>query len=56
MQVRTSRLVATLTIAFALSTLALSACAGSDARAQKIAQKAKDRFAAADTNHDGQLS
>ena len=56
MQARTSRLVATLTIAFALSTLALSACAGSDARAQKIAQKAKDRFAAADTNHDGQLS
>lgn len=56
MQVSTSRLVATLTIAFALSTLALSACAGTDARAQKIAQKAKDRFAAADTNHDGQLS
>ena len=56
MQARTSRLVATLAIAFALSTLALSAYAGSDARAQKIAQKAKDRFAAADANHDGQLS
>lgn len=56
MQARTSRLVATLAVTFALSTLALSACAGSDARAQKIAEKAKDRFAAADTNHDGQLS
>ena len=56
MQARTSHLVGTLAIAFALSTLALSAYAGSDARAQKIAQKAKDRFAAADANHDGQLS
>src|SRR5690242_19364864 len=56
MQARTSCFVATLASAFALSTLTLSACAGSDARAQKIAQKVKDRFAAADTNHDGQLS
>ena len=56
MQARTSRLAATLTVAVALSTLALSACAGSDTRAQKIAEKAKDRFADADTNHDGQLS
>ncbi len=56
MQARTSRLVGAIAAAFALSTLALSACAGNDARTQKIAQKAKERFAAADTNHDGQLS
>lgn len=56
MQARASRLAATLAVAVALSTLALGACAGSDARNQKIAEKARDRFAAADTNHDGQLS
>jgi Ca2+-binding EF-hand superfamily protein len=56
MSARTSRIAATLAVAFALSTLALSACADNDTRAQKIAEKAKERFAAADTNHDGQLS
>jgi len=56
MSVRTSRIAATLAVAFALSTLALSACAGNDTRTQKIAEKAKERFNAADTNHDGQLS
>jgi Ca2+-binding EF-hand superfamily protein len=51
-----ARIAATLAFAFALSTLTLSACAGSDARNQKIAEKAKERFTAADTNHDGLLS
>lgn len=43
--------------ALALSTLliSLSACAQDSNRSQ-MAEKAKDRFAAADTNHDGFLS
>ena len=50
------RIAATFAFAFASSTLALSACAGGDARNQKIAEKARERFAAADTDHDGRLS
>jgi Ca2+-binding EF-hand superfamily protein len=42
-------------IAFSTLLLSLSACA-QDANRSEMAQKAKDRFAAADTNHDGFLS
>lgn len=48
------RVVAAL-FAIALSSLAVSACAGSETRNQTIAEKARERFAAADTNHDGLL-
>ena len=40
-----------------LATLSLSACAGmSEGRSQQVAEKAQERFAAADLNHDGSLS
>jgi Ca2+-binding EF-hand superfamily protein len=40
-----------------LAALSLSACAATGgSRSQKIADKAQERFSAADTNHDGYLS
>jgi len=36
--------------------LALAACVSSESRAQKVADKVQQRFAAADLNHDGYLS
>jgi len=40
-----------------LAALSLSACAGmSEGRSQRIAEKAQERFAAADLDHDGSLS
>lgn len=44
--------------AIALSALliSLSACAQDGSRQQQMAEKAKERFAAADLNHDGFLS
>jgi Ca2+-binding EF-hand superfamily protein len=36
--------------------VSLSACAQDQSRAQRIAAKAQERFAAADANHDGSLS
>lgn len=40
-----------------LAVLSLSACAATGgSRSQKIADKAQERFSAADTNHDGYLS
>jgi Ca2+-binding EF-hand superfamily protein len=46
------------TVALAvLAALSLSACATtSESRSQKIAEKAQERFSAADSNHDGYLS
>lgn len=40
-----------------LAMLSLSACAGmGESRSQRIAEKAQQRFASADVNHDGYLS
>lgn len=55
MPARTPRPLVTALVAVALSSLALSACAGSESRNQKIVEKARERFAAADINHDGLL-
>ena len=43
-------------IALSAVLVSLSACAQDSSRQQQMAQKAKDRFAAADLNHDGFLS
>jgi Ca2+-binding EF-hand superfamily protein len=43
-------------IAISALVVSLSACAQDGNRSQQMAEKAKDRFAAADINHDGFLS
>jgi len=42
--------------AIAALLVSLGACAQDGSRSQRVAAKAQERFAAADANHDGQLS
>ncbi|MEW9623038.1 hypothetical protein [Rhodanobacter geophilus] len=52
---KTASNIARIAIAAAVG-LTLSACASSQSRSQRFTDKASQRFAAADANHDGYLS